>query len=169
MWPLPRGLGAQLGIWLPRPPMATPAHGHGAAREERWQRAPGLHHHVAGAPHGHKSPRRQTRSRQAGFPRGNDSLSPSPQESIALLGLFPNYRDREWTETANIPFPHDVHVTSIRNVSCKSRTLQHGGFWVRAGCRGGQGRVRPEPRLQSFRVVCRCEGRAFGFLFLSLS
>lgn len=46
----------------------------------------------------------------------NDSLSPQrPQESTALLDVFPNYRDSRHKHQT---FP--LHVTSVRNVSCKS-------------------------------------------------
>lgn len=62
---------------------------------------------------------------EAEFPLGNDSLSARSvqRESIALLGLFPNYRD-SGHKYQTFPF----HMTSIRNVSCKS-TMPH-ARWV---------------------------------------
>lgn len=54
---------------------------------------------------------------EADFPPGNDSLSaPSVQrESVALLGLFPNYRDSGHKRQTS-----PSHMTPIRSVSCKS-------------------------------------------------
>lgn len=62
---------------------------------------------------------------EAEFPLGNDSLSARSvqRESIALLGLFPNYRE-SGHKYQTFPF----HLTSVRNVSCKS-TMPH-ARWV---------------------------------------
>lgn len=58
---------------------------------------------------------------EADFPLGNDSPSARSvqRESVALLGLFPNYRD-SGRKHQTFPF----HMTSIRSVSCKS-TMPH--------------------------------------------